>query len=117
MADLQYTQGALKELRQLKDGDNQYLWQPGYQLGQPDRLLGYRVFTNQKMQSSIATGTETMLFGDLSKYQVRMVNRIRFYRLVERHRENDQDAFLAFMRFDGDLLDAGTNPVKHLIQA
>lgn len=28
-------------IRKLKDNDNQYLWQPGLQAGEPDRLLGY----------------------------------------------------------------------------
>lgn len=28
-------------LRKLKDDNNQYLWQPGLQAGEPDRLLGY----------------------------------------------------------------------------
>ena len=77
----------------------------------------YPYFINQEMQSSLATGTKTLLFGQLSKYKVRMVNEIRMYQLVERHRENDQDAFLAFVRADGNLLSAGTVPVKHLIQA
>ena len=30
----------LKEVRQLKDSNNQYLWQPSLQLGNPDQLLG-----------------------------------------------------------------------------
>jgi len=30
-------------LRKKKDTTNQYLWQPGLQMGQPDRLLGYPV--------------------------------------------------------------------------
>jgi hypothetical protein len=42
---------------------------------------------------------------------------MRFYRLVERHRENDQDAFLTFARRDGNLLDAGGNPIKKLRMA
>ena len=30
----------LKEVRQLKDSNNQYLWQPSLQLGNPAQLLG-----------------------------------------------------------------------------
>lgn len=103
-------------LRKKKDGNGQYLWQPGMQAGVPDRLIGYPVIISQEM-SSIATGVKSILFGQLSKYKVRQVNSIRLYRLVERHRESDQDAFIAFLRADGNLLDAGTAPVKHLIQA
>jgi HK97 family phage major capsid protein len=57
-----------------------------------------------------------MLFGNLKKYKVRQVREIRMYRLQERYRDNDQDGFVAFGRQDGNLLDAGTAPVKKLTQ-
>lgn len=104
-------------LRLLKDGNGQYLWRSGVDSDRPDTLNGRPITVNQNMASSIATTEKTLLFGQLSKYKVRMVNAIRFYRLVERHRENDQDAFLAFIRADGNLLDAGVAPVKYLAQA
>ena len=104
-------------VRLLKDLNGQYFWQPGLQMGVPDRLNGRQVYTNQEMESALATGNKVMLFGDLTKHKIREVNDIRMYRLVERHRENDQDAFLAFSRGDSRLLNAGTNPVKHLIMA
>jgi hypothetical protein len=37
-------------------------------------------------------------------------------RLDERFAEYHQVAFLAFSRHDGDLLDAGTDPVKYHVQ-
>ncbi len=104
-------------LRKLKDSQNQYLWNPGLTVGQPDTLLGYPVTINQDMQSSVATATKTILFGAMSKYKVRDVAGLRMRRLVERFAEEDHEAFIAFSRHDGDLLDAGTDPVKHLIQA
>lgn len=36
-------------VRKLKDTTNQYIWQPGLQAGQPDRLLGYPVSTWEQM--------------------------------------------------------------------
>ncbi len=109
--------GIVQYLRKLKDGNGNYLWQSGLQQGQPDRILGGAVTLNQDMQSTVATGTKTLLFGQLSKYKIRRVNGLRLYRLQERYRDTDQDAFLAFVREDGNLLDAGTAPVKHLLQA
>lgn len=106
----------VKAIRKLKDSQNRYLWEPSLQLGQPDRLLTWSLHTNDDM-ADIATGAKTMLAGDFSRYKVRQVNNVRMYRLTERHRENDQDAFLAFMEADGNLLDPGTGPVRHLIQA
>lgn len=105
------------KLRQLKDGMGRPLWQDGPNGTPPPTLQGFPYFINQDMASSIATTAVTMLFGQLSKYKVRQVREIRMYRLVERHRENDQDAFLAFIRADGNLLNAGTAPVKKLTQA
>ena len=68
------------------------------------------------MSDTIASGNITVLFGQLRMYKVRQVGEIRIFRLLERNRDNDQDTFLAFARGDGNLLDAGDNPVKHLIQ-
>lgn len=103
------------KLRLLKDGDGQYLWQNGMREGAPDRLLGYQITVNQDMASSIASAARTILFGQLSKYKIRRVNSIRMYRLEERYRDTDQDGFVAFVREDGNLLTAGTAPVKYLV--
>jgi len=107
----------LKALRKLKDGEGRYLWQAGANSGAPDTLNTFPYTINQDMASSIASAAITILFGQFSQYKIRMVNEVRLYRLVERHRENDQDAFLAFVEADGNLLDAGDNPVKKLTQA
>jgi HK97 family phage major capsid protein len=107
----------LLAIRKLKDGEGNYHWSPGLQAGEPGSLFNRPVHVNNDMASSIATGAFTGLFGDFSKYKARMVAQVRIYRLLERHRENDQDAFLAFVEADGDLLDAGGNPVKRLEQA
>lgn len=104
-------------VRKLKDGNGQYLWQSSNQAGVPDRLAGYPLIPNQHMQSSVATTTTTMLFGDFSKYKIRDVANVRFVMLSERYAELDQVGFVAFFRTDGNLLDAGTHPVKAMVQA
>jgi len=112
-----FNDSTLKVLRKIKDSDNNYIWQPAnVQTGAPSTLLDYEYAVNNDM-AAIAASAKTVLFGDLMKYKLREVNQIRFYRLVERYADYDQDGFVAFMRFDGDLLDAGTNPVKYLAQA
>jgi HK97 family phage major capsid protein len=100
--------------RKLKDGIGQYLWQAGLQLNRPDMLIGEPVTINQDMDSTIASGKKTILYGKLDNYKIRRVKGLRLYRLEERYRDNDQDAFLAFIREDGNLLTAGTAPVKYL---
>jgi HK97 family phage major capsid protein len=106
----------LSTLRKLKDGQGKYLWEPSTQSGIPDRLWGYPYTINMEMSSTVAATDKTMLFGDLRKYKVRQVADVRFYRLTERYRDNDQDGFVAFSRQDGNLLTAGTAPVKYLQQ-
>ena len=105
-----------KYVRKLKDGDNQYLWQPGLSMGLPDTLFGAPVITNDDM-AALASGNKTVLFGDFSRYYIRDVGAVRLIRLNERFADNDQIAWVAILRTDGELADAGTNPVKHLVQA
>ena len=38
--------GTLAQLRKLKDNNGAYIWQPSYQAGEPDRVLGYEVHTS-----------------------------------------------------------------------
>ena len=103
-------------LAKLKDGQGQYLLQ-GLTDSAVMRIRGFPITINQSMQSSVATATKTILFGQLSKYKIRDAGEVRLIRLDERYAELDQVAFVAFMRSDGNLLDAGVAPVKHLLQA
>lgn len=106
----------LKLVRKLKDGQSRYLWQAGANTGAPDTLNTYRYTINDHM-SDPATGVKSVLFGRLSSYKLRLVRGIRVVRLNERFAEKDQVAFVAFVRGDGNLLNAGDNPVKCLTQA
>lgn len=107
----------LKALRKLKDGEGRYLWQAGANSGAPDSLNTYPYTINQDMASSIATGAITAIFGQLSAYKIREVGQVVLRRLDERFADTNQTGFLAICRADGNLLDAGDNPVKKLTQA
>lgn len=102
----------LKEVRQLKDSNNQYLWQPSLQLGNPDSLLGSPVATDPNIET-IATSKKVMAFGDMSKYFIREVNGFQLDRSVDYAFANDLVTFRAIYRADGDLLD--TNAVKRMV--
>ena len=108
----------IKALRKLVDSDGRYMWSDGGGLlgSQQDSLLGWPVTVNQDV-GSLATGVKTVVFGAFKKYVIRDVAGLRLRRLVERYAENDQEAFIAFSRHDGDLLDAGTDPSVVLVQA
>lgn len=110
------------ELRKKKDGNGRYLWEPSLQgAGNPDTVLGYRIIENSNMASSVASGNKILLFGDFSYYKIRDVASVTIQRLVEKYAETNQDAFIAFARTDGMLLNSGqsaeTKPVKYLALA
>jgi HK97 family phage major capsid protein len=110
--------GGLKMIKKVKvlqySGDTVGvpLWMPGLTAGQPDTILGYPYIINQSMTTP-ATGVKSILFGDFSKYIIRDVREVELRRLDELYAVLGQTAFLAFARTDGDLLDAGTHPVKY----
>ena len=86
------------------------------QAGIPDRLYGRAVVVNQDV-ADISAGSLPIIFGDFSLYKIRDVAGVRLYRMNERYRDYDQTGFVIFSRHDGDLLNAGTNPVKLLKMA
>lgn len=104
----------LLAVRKLKDGNGQYLWQTSRVSGQPDTLDGDPLFINQAMDYTIASGKYTVAYGVFSKYKIRDVNGIVMRRADERYIENNQTGFISFLRSDGNLIDAGTKPIKLL---
>jgi HK97 family phage major capsid protein len=56
-------------IRKLKDTTNQYLWQPGLQAGQPERLLGYPVSIWEQL-ANIGANNIPILFGDFRRAYV-----------------------------------------------
>lgn len=101
--------------RKLKDSANMPVWAPMAN-GMPDTILGRPYVINQDMPAA-TTGLKSVLYGDFSNYHIRDAGNVILLRLEERYADALQVGFLAFLRSDGDLVDAGTNPVKHLIQA
>jgi HK97 family phage major capsid protein len=104
----------VKLIRKLKDGDSQYLWQPGLQAGQPDMLLGRPVVASTAMPAA-TTGLKSVVFGDMSGYTVADRQGTVLQRLNELYAANGQVGFRAYKRMDGKMVDA--SGIKHLIQA
>jgi HK97 family phage major capsid protein len=87
--------------RKLKDSTGHPLWQPSLQLGTPDTLLGYGLFTNNDMPV-MAADAKSILFGDFKRgYVIRDVSGVQLLRLEERYADYLQVGFLAFQRSDG----------------
>ena len=106
----------LAVLKKLVDGQNRPLWNPSVAAGEPGTFDGDRIIIDQGAPS-IATTTTPIAYGDLSKYLVRDAGGISMVKMVERYADFHQCGFVAIMRTDGDLLDAGAGPVKKLTMA
>lgn len=106
----------LAAIKKLKDLDGRPLWVPGLAVREPDRILGDPYIINQSM-AQMAASAKSIIYGALGKYFIRDVREVTLVRLDERFADFHQVAFLAFSRHDGDLIDAGTDPVKHYINA
>ncbi len=108
-----FNDSTLKILKKLKDTQGRPLWLPGLAVREPDTILQYPYTINQDV-ANVGSSAISALFGDLKKYKIRDVRGVTVLRLVERYAEFLQIGFLAFSRHDGELVDAGTNPVKLL---
>lgn len=60
------TQG---EIRKIKDGNGQFIWQPGLQQGQPATILGHPM-TEMAAMPDIAANSIPIVFGDFSGYLI-----------------------------------------------
>ena len=99
-----------KFVKKLKDAEGRPLWLPSISVGEPDTILNYPFTINNDMPTGASA--KGILFGDLSKYKIRETMSFELQRLVERYAEFGQICFLAWARCDGNLIDAGTGPVK-----
>jgi HK97 family phage major capsid protein len=91
------TQG---HLRKLKDTTGQYLWQPSLQMGQPDRLMGYELFTWEDMGNPKTSTAFPLAFGDFNKaYTLTMHNELEVLR--DPYTTKGYTAFYVSRRFGG----------------
>jgi HK97 family phage major capsid protein len=99
-------------LLSIGSNDDRPLWQPSMIVGVPSTIEGVPYIINNYMDSTLAKTNLSVIFGDMSKYLIRQVNDRRVRVLNERYGEFDQTGIVMWERFDGQLLDAGTNPIK-----
>lgn len=93
----------LAALRKLKDNNGAYIWQPSYQAGEPDRLLGYAVHTSA-FAPELAAGKPVMAFGDYSYYNIGDRGTRSMQELRELFAGNGMIGYVAKERVDGLLV-------------
>jgi HK97 family phage major capsid protein len=104
-----FNDNTLRDLKKLVDGNARPLWLPASlgsiadTLSRPT-LNGYNYIVDQGMQD-LAIGDRPIAFGDLSEFLIREVLGINLFRFNERYMDFLQIGFLAFARFDSNLID------------
>lgn len=88
----------IAHIRKFKDGNGAYLWQPSYQQGEPDRILGYPVHTSAFVPEN------TIAFGDFSYYNIGDRGARSFKALTELFAGNGMIGYVAKERVDGKLI-------------
>lgn len=85
-------------LRQLKDNNGAYMWQPSVQVGEPDTFLGYKLYTSQ------FAPTNAIAFGDYRYYNIGDRGTRSWQELRELFAGNGMIAYVAKERVDGKLI-------------
>lgn len=85
-------------IRKLKDATGAYIWQPAYQAGEADRILGYGVRT------SAYAPADKIAFGDISYYNIGDRGARSFAVLRELFAGNGMIGYVAKERVDGKLV-------------
>ena len=88
----------LAVIRKLKDGNQAYIWQPSYQAGEPDRLLGYAIHTSAYVPE------DAIAFGDYKYYNIGDRGTRSFQELRELFAGNGMIGYVAKERVDGKLI-------------
>ena len=97
------------QLMLLKDGNGQYIWKPGIEIGKPDTILGHQVYTSTYMPAIEGVGAndagkKVLLFGDFSYYWIADRTNRTMKRLNELYAMTDQVGFVGTQRVDGKLI-------------
>lgn len=91
---------AVKMIRKLKDGNNNYVWMPGLG-GTPDTLLDVPVLMSEYAPNTFTTGLYVGLLGDFSQYWIADAMTLAIQRLVELYAETNQIGFIGRLECDG----------------
>ena len=86
------------QIRKFKDNNGAYIWQPSYQVGEPDKVLGYQVHTSPYVPE------DAIAFGDYSYYNIGDRGTRSFKQLNELFAGNGMIGYVAKERVDGKLI-------------
>jgi len=91
---------AISGIRKLKDGDGQYLWQPGLVADKPDTILGLQFFISEYAPNTFTTGKYAGILGDFSFYWIADSMEFSIQVLKELYAESNQIGYIGRMECD-----------------
>lgn len=108
-----FNDNTLKVLKKMKDADGRPLWVDNTKVGEPNLIAGYPYQINDEMPD-MGANAKSISFGDHKHYLIRDVEGAVLVRFNEKYQDEFRTGFAMFSRHDGQLMDAGTHPVKVL---
>jgi len=96
-----FSRAAMRMIRQLKDGNGQYLWLPGLGSAEQDRVLDKPVFVSEYCPSTFQTGLYVGILGDFKQYWIVDSLAFTLKRLEELYAETGQIGFISRLECDG----------------
>lgn len=100
-SDWLFHRDALKQIRKLKDGDGQYIWQSSQQAGEPDQLLGRPFMMSEFVPNTFTTGQYVGILGDYSNYWIVDALGMSVQVLNELYAETNQVGYIGRLEADG----------------
>ena len=91
---------AITRIRKLKDGNGQYIWQPGLAQGTRNMILGKPYVVSEFCPNTFATGQYVGMYGDFSFYWIVDSLQMQIQVLKELYAESNQIGYIG--RYEGD---------------
>lgn len=88
-----------RKLKNLTTGD--YIWQPGLQGGQPDRILDKPFNMSEFAPNTFTTGKYVGIVGDFSRYEIADALDLTVQVLTELYAETNQNGYIGRVETDG----------------
>lgn len=91
----------IADIAMLKDANGQYIWRPGLESGQPDKLLNIPIDESEYAPSAFVSGAYVGILADWSYYWIAELHGLEMQRLNELYAETSQIGFIGRGYWDG----------------
>jgi HK97 family phage major capsid protein len=91
----------IRDIRKLKDGEGNYLWQSGITADKPDTILQKPFVMSEYAPNTMTSGQYVGIVGDFSFYWIVQAMQLEIQRLDELHAETNQVGFIGRQEVDG----------------